>query len=135
MSARRILCGALCAASLNAQAQTVAAPAAGMGQMLLGLAAVIGLVLALAWVARRLGVANQTQSPLLRRIAALSVGTRERVMILEAGEQWLVLGVTAQSIQTLHVMPKGVVPESPAQTLAGGFAALLQKARSPHAPR
>lgn len=111
-----------------AHAQATATPAAGAGQMLLGLTAVIGLVFALAWVARRLGVPGQSRSPLLRHVAALSVGSRERVIIVEAGEQWLVLGVTAHNIQTLHTLPKGQMPEVPALRLPGGFATLLQKA-------
>lgn len=116
-------------------AQANATPVAGMGQMLLGLGAVIALVFGLAWLAKRLGVPMHDTSPLLKRIASLTVGPRERVLIIEAGEQWLVLGVTAQHIQTLHQMPKGELPPSPAHHLAGGFAALLQKARGAHAPR
>lgn len=124
---------ALLLAAQAAQAQTGAVPTAGMGQMLFGLAAVIGLVLALAWVARRMGLQAPTQSPLLRRIATLAVGARERIMIVEAGDQWLVVGVTAQNIQTLHTLPKGETPAAPAIRLSGGFAALLQKARNQHA--
>lgn len=119
-----------------AAAQTSAVPTAGIGQMLLGLAAVIALVFALAWLARRLGVPMQNQSPLLRRIATLPLSARERVVIVEAGEQWLVLGVTAQHIQTLHTLPKGEMPQAAAiNPLAGGFAALLKKARTQHAPQ
>ncbi len=123
----------------TAQAQGAAMPVTGVGQMLFGLAVVIGLVFAVAWIARRLGVSGQDASPLLRRVAALPVGPRERIMIVEAGNDWLVVGVTSQSIQTLHTMPKGEIPEGPAHKitsgLAGGFAALLQKARTGHAPQ
>ena len=124
--------------SPSAWAEASAIPAAGAGQMLFGLAVVIGLVFAVAWIARRLGVSGQDASPLLRRVAALPVGPRERIMIVEAGNDWLVVGVTSQSIQTLHTMPKGEIPEGQAHKitsgLAGGFAALLQKARTGHAP-
>ena len=121
-----------CAFAPAAHAQSVAVPAADFGQMLFGLTAVIGLVFALAWLARRLGVPAQSQSPLLRHVAALSVGSRERVLIVQAGEQWLVLGVTANAIHTLHTLPKGELPDTPALRLPGGFAALLQKAGSKH---
>lgn len=120
-------------ATQSAHAQSGAAPTTGMGQMLAGLAAVIGLVLALAWVARRMGLQAPTQSPLLRRIATLAVGTRERIVIVEAGDRWLVVGVTAQNIQTLHTLPKGEIPDTPTMRLGGGFAALLQKARTQNA--
>lgn len=135
MSRARYLLGAalLCGWLPGAHAQAAATPTAGIGQMLLGLSAVIGLVFALAWLARRLGVPAQGQSPLLQRIATLSVGTRERVLIVEAGDQWLVLGVTAHTINTLHTLPKGDAPAAPALRLPGGFAALLQKAGGKHA--
>jgi flagellar protein FliO/FliZ len=127
-----LLCTIAPAAQAQAAATATTTPGSGFGQMLFGLAAVIGLVFALAWLARRLGVHTQAQSPLLRHIAALSVGTRERVLIVQAGDQWLVLGVTANTIQTLHTLPKGDVPDAPALRLPGGFAALLKKAGNKH---
>ena len=132
---RLVMAAALCGISHAALAQGAPTAATGMGQMLVGLAAVIGLVFAAAWIARRLGVQGHDTSPLLKRIAAMPVGPRERIVIVEAGNDWLVVGVTAQSIRTLHTLPKGVVPETPASQLAGGFAALLQKARIRHAAR
>ena len=129
--------GSLAYAPQAAHAQGAATPVTGMGQMLLGLAVVIALVFAVAWIARRigLGVPGHDATPLLRRIAAMPVGPRERIMIVEAGAAWLVVGVTAQSIQTLHTLPKGELPDIPVSNFAGGFAALLQKARAGHASR
>lgn len=125
----------LLALAPSVHAQTSAVPAAGVGQMLFGLAVVLALVFGLAWIARRLGVPAAGHSPLLRQISALSVGPRERVVIVEAGESWLVLGITAQSIRTLHTLPKGEAPAAAANPFANSFAALLNKARNPHAPR
>lgn len=132
---RYIVIAAIATHTPAAFAQASTTPAAGMGQMLLGLGAVIALVFGLAWLAKRLGVPMHDTSPLLKRVASLTVGPRERVLIVEAGDQWLVLGVTAQHINTLHQMPKGQLPQTPAHNLAGGFAALLKKARGVHAPR
>lgn len=80
--------------------------ASAVAQAILGLAAVLGLLYALAWGAKRLRLAQGTQPALLRSVAGLSVGTRERVVVLEVGDTWLVLGVTPQSINTLHTLPK-----------------------------
>jgi flagellar protein FliO/FliZ len=55
------------------------------------------------------------------------------VLIVEVGDRWLVLGVTAHTIQALHTLPKGEAPVTPQLRLPGGFAALLQKAGSKHA--
>ncbi len=129
--------GGLTYAPQAAYAQSAATPVTGMGQMLFGLAVVIALVFAAAWIARRigLGVPRHDATPMLRRIAAMPVGPRERIMIVEAGAAWLVVGVTAQTIQTLHTLPKGELPDLPVSNFAGGFAALLHKARAGHAPR
>lgn len=63
--------------------------------------------------ARRLGagaVANGTASKLLSTVV---VGPQQRVVTLEVGPQgsrtWLVLGVTGQSINCLHVLPANAV--------------------------
>ncbi len=83
------------------------AGATAFAQALIGLAAVLALVYGLAWGAKRLRLAQGTQAALLRSVAGLSVGARERVVVVEVGDTWLVLGVTPQQIRTLHTLPKG----------------------------
>ncbi len=62
---------------------------------------VIGLIpLALAVVKRAQGLRPRQQGA-LRLIDGLSVGPRERIAIVEAGGQRLVVGITAQSIRLL----------------------------------
>jgi flagellar protein FliO/FliZ len=39
-------------------------------------------------------------------IGGINVGNRERVMVVEIADQWLILGVTASSINNLGSMPK-----------------------------
>ena len=46
----------------------------------------------------------------MKVISGLSVGTRERILLVEIGDTWLVLGVTAAQIRTLHTLPKGDLP-------------------------
>ncbi len=79
---------------------------AGMAQAILGLAAVLALIYGLAWAAKRLRLARGAEPALLRAVGGLSVGTRERVVVVEVADTWLVLGVTPQSIRTLHTLPK-----------------------------
>ena len=114
----------------QAAAQSAApSPASSLGQTLLALVVVIGTVFALAWLARRSGMPGRGSPSLLHTVAHLSVGTRERVVIVECGNDWLVLGVTAQNVTLLQTRPKGEVPEVAQAPLAGGFAALLKQAR------
>jgi flagellar protein FliO/FliZ len=106
---------------------------ASIGQALLGLLAVLAVIGALAWAARRMQLPGQGRGALLRQVGGLAVGARERVVVVELGDTWLVLGVTAQSVNTLHTLPRGEMPaaNAPADPAQGSFAALLSRARKP----
>ena len=68
----------------------------------------------------------------LRSVATLALSPNQRIITIEVGHgdqrQWLVLGVTAQNISTLHSMPaQGDAP--PAVAPAPTFAQMLGKLR------
>jgi flagellar protein FliO/FliZ len=96
-------------AAASAPAST-ATPAAGVGiggllQAGLGMACVVGLILACAWLARRFGLQRFGGGQLVKVVSSTAVGQRERVVVVEVNGQWLVLGVTSQNINTLHTLP------------------------------
>ncbi|CAQ84716.1 MULTISPECIES: flagellar biosynthetic protein FliO [Photorhabdus] len=75
------------------------------------LAGVLLLIFTITWLIRRMGIIpgkGKTQQHLNIK-ASCSLGQRERVVIVEVENDWLVLGVTAQQINLLHQMP---IPES-----------------------
>ncbi len=78
---------------------------AGLGKTALGLALVLLLIWGLAAIVKRLGPGRRLQGQSLRIVASQSVGTRERVVVVEVDETWLVLGVTPGSVNRLHEMP------------------------------
>lgn len=74
------------------------------------LVVIILLILACAWLARRMGFApKKVGSRELNLTASVQVGQRERVVIVDTPDARLVLGVTAQQITHLHTLP----PASP----------------------
>jgi flagellar protein FliO/FliZ len=80
-------------------------------QTLAGLAVVLALIAAGAWLVRRLQrLAPEQDSPLALR-GALAVGPRERVVVVEVEGTWLVLGVAPGEVRALHALPKRPVPE------------------------
>ena len=104
----------LAALPAHAALPTVPTPAAeaaaplGAGSLLqagLGMLLVLGLIFLCAWAARRWGLQRVGGSPVVKLIASTAVGTRERVVVVEVGERWLVLGVTPSQINTLHSLP------------------------------
>lgn len=77
------------------------------------------VVLAVAWGAlrllkymqdRQIGGIKSDETQALRFLRALPVGTRERVMLIEAEGERLLIGVTAGGITLLARWPAGSLP-------------------------
>jgi flagellar protein FliO/FliZ len=100
----------------------------GLLQATLGLALVLAMILAVAWAAKRLapGTLRGTGVP-LTIVASQSVGQRERVVVVEVADQWLVLGVAPGRVSALSTLPKGTLP-TPSPSAATPFAAALSRA-------
>ena len=104
----------------------LAAPdfAGSLVQMLFGLALVIALLFGCLWIIRRLS-ARRGGAAAIQVLGAAAVGPRERVVLVELGEQVLVLGVAPGSVTRLHDMKRSELP-LPAD--AAGIAAPAGKA-------
>lgn len=94
-----------------------ALPAVGVStsafvQGLVGLIVIIALLLVtLAALKRWGGQFGGVSTTGMKVISGLSVGTRERILLIEVGDTWLVVGVTASQIRTLHTLPRNSLPE------------------------
>jgi flagellar protein FliO/FliZ len=97
--------------------------AAGLLQAGFGLAIVIGLIFLFAWVVRRFGLQTSGNGRVLKVVASAMVGQRERVVVVEIGDAWLVLGVAAGQVRALHTMPAQSLLETQAMPAVNGFAA------------
>ena len=108
-------------------AETQAVSAAGsLLQVFIGLVAVQLLIAATAWAAKRMGVARGATSALAHVVASASVGTRERVVVVEVGDAWLVVGVAPGRVNALATLPRGVAPAPTTPIYNDGFAKSLQ---------
>jgi flagellar protein FliO/FliZ len=79
-----------------------------MVQFAVGLAMVLGLIVAAGWFAKRFSI-GPAASGLVKVVAGAAVGQRERVVVVEVGEVWMVLGVAPGRVNALHTMPRGSV--------------------------
>ncbi len=77
---------------------------ASLLQVTFALILMVGLILGLAWLAKRFGRPLFQQNNQLRLIASLSLGVKEKVILVEVEGKQLILGVTPQQITSLHVM-------------------------------
>ncbi len=108
-------------------------PAAGMGaqlaQLSLGLLLVIGLIFVLAWLARRLQqrlpAGNHNDS--IRLLASRPLGPRERLVLVQVGNEQVLLGLTPGSIEALHVLQEPVDIEAQQPQTVGEFARRLKQ--------
>src|SRR5690554_7734863 len=82
-----------------------------VGQVAMILVLIIALILACAWVFRRLGGVQTGSSKQLNVVGSIGIGQRERVVIVAVGDTWLVLGVAAGQVTKLHEMPAQEMPE------------------------
>ncbi|GAB3537595.1 hypothetical protein GCM10027343_01160 [Noviherbaspirillum agri] len=95
-------------ATVPAAVPAVAAPssAGNLLQVLLGLVVVLALMAATAWVLKRMGVAAAGAGNVARIVGGVSVGNRERVVVVEVADQWIVVGVAPGSVNALSTMPR-----------------------------
>jgi flagellar protein FliO/FliZ len=101
-------------------------------QSALALLVVLGLVAVAAWLARRSGLARPAGASALRPVASLSLGARERVVVVEVCGRWLVLGVAPGNVRALADLPPAPLPEG---LPAPAFRDWLARARkSPKTP-
>ena len=71
--------------------------------------AIIAMIPAALWLLKRTPMGGAGGQGAMRSVAMLPLSPSQRIVTVEVGQgedrQWLVLGVTAQSITTLHTMP------------------------------
>lgn len=140
------------AAPQSSQSQTPAFPAASakydtasdsspvnanrITQLVIGLFVVLICILALAWLARRFNRLQSTPDGSLRLLGGLSMGARERVVLVQVGTQQLLLGVAPGRINTLHVLTETLDSTSgfSVQNSDKGFAEKLSAAITRNKP-
>ena len=91
-------------------------------QLTLGMLLVLGLIVAIAWLLKRSGRFQVAAGGGLRILGGLSMGTRERVVLLQVGETQLLVGVAPGRVQTLHVLDKPLESMRDTASAVPGFA-------------
>jgi len=89
-----------------------------MLNMFMGLAVVIALILGLAWVLKKYGKVSGSNVVDMKVLGGLSLGTREKAILIEVDNTRLLVGVTPGHIQTLHVLGESKPASSFNETLS-----------------
>lgn len=90
-------------------AQVAAAPAVGsvggqLTQLVLGLLLVIGLIFLLAWLMRRVQRIGPGNVQVIELVGSRALGPRDRLVLVQVGEEQILLGITPGRITPLHVL-------------------------------
>ncbi|WP_394127156.1 flagellar biosynthetic protein FliO [Vibrio hepatarius] len=89
---------------------------------------VIAFILFLAWLLKRMRVPAMVNQKGLSVVRQIALGNRERIMIVQAGEEQFLVGVTAQSIQLISKLDKPLSQEEMAASpFANQLTQLLRK--------
>lgn len=95
-----------------AVAERVATPGAGsLVQVTLSLVLVLGAVFAAAWLVRRVKTFGKFSSGPIEIVADVSIGAKERAVLVQVGGKQLLLGVAPGRVNTLHVLDEPVTVE------------------------
>ena len=90
-------------------------------QLIIGLIVVVICILVLAWIAKRVNGLQSSTDGMLKILGGISMGSRERVVLLQVGEQQLLLGVSPGRINTLHVLDGNIENENlNSDSISGG---------------
>jgi flagellar protein FliO/FliZ len=60
----------------------------------------------LAWFLKRYGPKNMGGNASLRLVGSLSLGGRERIVVVEVADQWIVVGASPGRINALATLPR-----------------------------
>ncbi len=101
--------------SAHATETTSAAVSAGTYiQAALALALIVGLLAATAWLARKVSGGKGFGQGGVKLLGGIALGPRERIVLVEVGNDWLVVGIVPGQIRTLHRLDKGSLPDQTA---------------------
>ncbi|POT59450.1 flagellar type III secretion system protein FliO [Citrobacter amalonaticus] len=107
--------------------QPSAVPDSPLMQVSGALLGIIILILAAAWIIKRLGFAPKNASTRgLKVSASTSLGPRERVVIVDVEDARLVLGVTTAQINVLHILPPAPAEAEPLPPSPGDFQSIMK---------
>jgi flagellar protein FliO/FliZ len=105
----------LAAEPVATAAAAAAAPVASGGvagqltQLVFGLLLVLGLIFFLAWLLRRVQQAGPAgKGQVIELIGSRALGPRDRLMLVQVGNEQILLGLSPGTITALHVMKEPI---------------------------
>ena len=77
-------------------------------QIIAGLFVVLMMIMGAAWMMKRYGGLGGVSNADLKIVAGISVGQREKIVVVQAGDTQVLVGIAPGNIQTLHVLENNI---------------------------
>lgn len=68
---------------------------------------IVGLLFGATWAARKVSGGRLFGQGNMKVISGIAIGPKERIVLIEVEDTWLVIGIVPGQIRTLHSLPKG----------------------------
>ena len=78
----------------------------------LGLIFILVLIFSMAWLVRKMGYSHIAGQGQLKLLSTMNLGQKEKIALIQIGQQQILVGITSQQINTLHVL------EQPLETVS-----------------
>lgn len=103
------------AADLTRPALTPPPPAVSSGsivQIIFSLFLVLAAIVLVAWLLKRVNATQLGAGNQLKVLGSVAIGQRERIVLVEVKDTWLVVGVGPGQIRNLHTLQKQEFPNT-----------------------
>lgn len=100
-----------------------------------GLVFIVVIIFGLAWAMKKMQLTQHSNNGLIQIISAISVGQRDRIALIQVGDEQILVGLTPGRIQKLHALTSPVARQQQAvdkqeQPFAEKFKQLLERGTS-----
>ena len=69
---------------------------------------ILVLIFGLAWVMKKMQLTQHSQNGLIQVVSSISVGQRDRIALIQVGDEQLLIGLTPGRIEKLHTLKSAV---------------------------
>lgn len=81
-------------------------------QVLLSLVLVVGVIVLLSFLLKKINLQARTGSGAVRILSVVSLGAKDRLLLVAVGEEQLLLGSSPGRVEKLHTLDKPIDPTS-----------------------
>ena len=104
-----------------ASAQVESLPATYLLKLILGLVVVLAMVFVFAWAMKKFHLAQPGGDGPIKMVSAIAVGQRERIVLLQVGEEQILVSLAPGRVEKLHELKTPVDASSPRGRESDGF--------------